>query len=134
MSSLKDISNERELRIVHDTEYGLISVKHFDAYQNEDFTIHIKTEDFVKMLEWYFYQKEKDENYETIQWNEDEQFLADRLVSDYLENKSVDILIKNAKSIYEQAKENAADKANAGSKDGMTLYNKIGFAEVSWDR
>ena len=50
MSSLKDITNERALEIVHNTEYGLVSISHFDAYQNRDFRIHIKTEDFVVLL------------------------------------------------------------------------------------
>ena len=82
MSSLNDINNERELKIEHNTDFGLISVAHFDEYQNNDFTLHVSTEDFATMLKWYFYQKEKNENYEAIQWNEEEQAIADKLYDD----------------------------------------------------
>lgn len=103
MSSLNDISNDRELGLVHDTKYGLVSVTQFDEYQNKDFTIDISTEDFVTMLKWYFYQKEKDDNLGAIQWCEEEQELADRIIAEMKDSKTVDEMIAGARAKYDKA-------------------------------
>ncbi len=103
MSTLNDISNERELKLVHDTKSGIVSVTQFDAYQNVDFTIDITTEDFVTMLKWYFYQKEKRDNLGPIQWSEEEQAHIDKIVDELKDSDSVDSLIANARNKYNEA-------------------------------
>ena len=115
MSTLNDISNEQELRIVHDTQCGLVSVHHYDAYQNNDFTIHISTEDFTTMLKWYMYQKEKDENREAIQWSEEAQEFADRLVDEVVRIPLEDVLATATA---------AAKQVNQGKEDVVKDFVK----------
>lgn len=103
MSSLNDISNARELKLVHDTQQGVVSVTQFDEYQNTDFTIDISTEDFVTMLKWYLYQKEKSNNLGAIHWSEEEQELADELWEDTKNSKTVDELVASATAKYNEA-------------------------------
>lgn len=103
MSSLNDISNARELKLVHDTQQGVVSVTQFDEYQNADFTIDIATEDFVTMLKWYLYQKEKSDNLGAIHWSEKEQTIADELWADTKNSKTVDELVASATAKYNEA-------------------------------
>lgn len=122
MSSLNDISNERELGLVHDTQEGKVYVTQFDEYQNVDFTLDITTEDFVTMLKWYLYQKEKSDNLGPIQWAENEQALIDKIIAESRNDKTVDELVANARAKYNEAIKMTID---SGLADKILNSNKI---------
>ncbi len=75
MSLLDRFGDGKQLRIEHNTQYGLVSISHpghLSAAPElcvDPCTLNITTEDFVTMLKWYTWQKEKDENECAIQWS-----------------------------------------------------------------
>lgn len=126
MSSLNDISNDRELNIVHDTNQGIVSVTQFDEYQNVDFTIDISTQDFVTMLKWYFYQKEKSDTLGAIQWSEEEQAFVDKVFDETKNSKTVDELVADSQAKYNEAIQMliASGRADEILNSGKTRYLK----------
>ena len=83
MSLLDKFGDGTQLKIEHDTEYGLVCITH-PGHRSaapelcvDATTLNISTEDFVTMLKWYVYQKEKEENYHAINWSECDERKAD---------------------------------------------------------
>ena len=76
MSLLNRFGDGAQLKIEHDTQYGFVSVSHpghmsaAPELTVNPCTINITTEDFLTMLKWYTWQKEKEENSRAIQWVE----------------------------------------------------------------
>ena len=76
MSLLDKFGDGTQLKIEHDTKYGLVCITHpghrsaAPELNVDATTLNISTEDFVTMLKWYVYQKEKEENYYAIKWSE----------------------------------------------------------------
>lgn len=72
-------NGSHQLQIKHDMKYRLISIHcpgRISAAPElciSPATINVSVEDFATMLRWYMYQKSKEENYEAIHWNEDDE-------------------------------------------------------------
>ena len=79
MDALDRVSDGSQLKIEHNTQYGLVCITHpghrsaAPELNVDPATVNISIEDFVTMLKWYTYQKEKEENYHAIKWSESEE-------------------------------------------------------------